>query len=90
MRLPIFLAALMGLALSVFSAADPSPELGHLTTRDNITDDHPLCGGFAWWNNGRYQEEKLWETRTCLYTWHNVGRVNVADWSKCELCFFFP
>jgi hypothetical protein len=91
MRVSIFLAALMSLVLSVLSAAiadPPIPVGGNLNT---TTDDYPLCGGFAWWNNNKWQEEKLWETgKVCVKLYHNAGRVNVADWGKCELCFFYP
>ncbi|KAJ4349523.1 uncharacterized protein N0V89_008139 [Didymosphaeria variabile] len=104
MRFAIFLAAMMSVLLSVLGAAVPEPQrkpdsasrderglsTAPISARQNTTDEHPLCGAFAWWNNGKWQEEKLWETRTCLYMWHNVGKVDVEDWGKCELCFFFP
>ncbi|KAF2438177.1 hypothetical protein P171DRAFT_491464 [Karstenula rhodostoma CBS 690.94] len=90
MRVSIFLAALMSLVLSVLSAAVALPQ-GKLPAAGlDVTSDHPLCGEFAWWNNGKWQEEQLWEIRDCTKFYHNAGRVNMEGWGKCEICYFYP
>lgn len=92
MRVSIFLGALLSLVLSVFGAAIADPQRGPVpfADLDTVSDGHPLCGAFAWWNSNKWQEEELWEIRDCTKFYHNVGRVNMAGWGKCEICFFFP
>jgi hypothetical protein len=91
MHVSIFLAALMSPVLSALGAAMANPQRPGPANLNTTSDAHPLCGGFAWWNNNKWQEEQLWETGSvCVKLYHNAGRVNVADWGKCELCFFYP
>ncbi|KAL5446966.1 hypothetical protein PMIN06_007590 [Paraphaeosphaeria minitans] len=98
MRVSIFLAGLMSLVLPVLGAAvanpqPPPPFPVHLDSREqspSTGDQHPLCGAFAWWNNGHWQEEQLWEIRDCTKFYVKVGRVNMEEWGKCLICYFFP
>ncbi|KAK7185940.1 hypothetical protein DPSP01_009909 [Paraphaeosphaeria sporulosa] len=97
MHISIFFAGFLSLVLPALSAAiadpqqPPFPVDVHTRQQAPTTgDQHPLCGAFAWWNNGHWQEEQLWEIRDCTKFYVNVGRVNMEEWGKCLICFFFP